>query len=394
MLFFIMISSVSLIRLIIIVPIALVCIAIGTGFGYIGINGGTAAALIIAPPIALTILKVISNYNEYIDEVLNPFRGLFDPSELEDKEFDLNVLQIFDATTFSLFVFMAFIANFLTKLEGISNIVSILFSIIIVIVGVVNLFALKYNKIVQILFMMMDGCVTVLSLLLIPICETFVSVIESSIGPRWNIILFFVVLNLLFPIILNIALILSHHKSIREKYKSNSYRWFEVADVSQKVVYAILAAYDIPWACAGLQIAWMIVFCIIMSCDSVSDNVLNIGESFVLIIVNILVAVNNKSNKLFPFSLCVGLIVIACLPVVVASYCFFIFDFKFGQSDLFDHSDSDDFVAAAQEKVFGFNYQAMKYLYILGCYGIPVACFLYGINIPLIYEKVRSKDTY
>lgn len=219
---------------------------------------------------------------------------------------------------------------------------------------------------------MMDGCVTVLSLLLIPSCETFVSVIESPTGPKWNIVLFFVVFNLIFPILLNIALILCEHKSTKDKYKDGWYKWFETADVSQKIIYAIIATYNYPWACAGLQIAWMIAYCIFLPCSSVSDNVLNIGESLVLIIVNILIAVNSESKKLFPFGLCIGLMVVACLPVIIASYCFFIFDFSFGESN--------------KEVDSGLNFKAMRIYYIFCLFGIPIACLLYGMNVPMIYD--------
>lgn len=390
--FYIILLLVGLLKVVYIVPLALFCIAFGAGWGYIGISTGWACALIIVPPLIFSGITTGDNYIVSFHDKMNPFYEMFDIKALKGRaDMTVSILQITAATVFSIFVFMCFISNVLTKLEGICDIVVSLFAIIIVVILIVNLIVYKLKKILVTINILIDGSITVLSLLLVPICETFVAVIESTIGPKWYIIFFFVVINLMFPIALKIALILSYHKSIRETYREGDFKWFEVADVSQKIAYAILAAYDIPWACFALQVVWMIVYCIIRPCDSVSDNVLNIGEAFVLIIVNGVVAVSAMiNNKLFPFELCVAFIVLACLPVIIASYCFFCCDFKFGKSSIFDKiNDTEATLAKAKEKALGINVEALQYLYILCLYGIPISCFIYGTNIPFIYGKVR-----
>lgn len=391
MIFFILSCSTEIDRVIFLFPLIFFSIILGVGFGFLGVSTGWAAGLITVGAIFVigSIIFLRIGSDEMLNKLINPIKLMFNLKELENVKIEITIFQVTFATTCSLLIFLIVISNILTKFTSICNIVTILFSIIIVVNSIASIVAAMMKKVLRLINILIDGCFTVLSLLLVPTCETFVAVIESQIGPKWYIVLYFSVINLMFPIVLSVVLILSEHKNVREKYKNGIRKWFEVGDVLQKVLYAMLAAYDIPWACVGVQAAWIVLFCIARPCNAISDNVMCIGESLVLIIVNIIVAVNADSDKLFPLSLCVGLIVLACLPVIIASYCFFIWDFSFGRSDLFEKKGRQ-FAAAVTEKVIGINVNSFRFLNSLCNYMIPISLLLYGMNIPFMYGKVRA----
>lgn len=132
MLFFILIATIGLLSTLVIIPLALAFIALGAGLMYTSINLGIGIVVII---ISLIAMVYFAGYGYiYIFEFVgfNRYHGIL-LTENEDNDDSgglyIHAVQIIGAVSFSLLVFFSFIANVLTELSGVSNIVSILFAL-------------------------------------------------------------------------------------------------------------------------------------------------------------------------------------------------------------------------------------------------------------------------
>lgn len=349
-----------------------VCVGfLGAGFSLIGVDKTGAIIVIVMSLIFLIVLIILA---------------IIDPCHLKQYfGFGATPFRIISSLVFGLLIICCVLSQYLLCKEELVFILSIISGAVFGLGLFVNFIALCTSLIPRILYMFFTLTLTISSLLVVPTCEIFVSVIESSIGPLWYVVLAFVFYNIIFPLALDVVLILSYDRDIITKYKCEAFFWFEVLDKLQKIIYAILASYDIPWACFGLQLVWMIVYIAFRPCKARSDNVLNIGESLVLMIVNIIVAVTSKSDTLFPFEVCVFFICFSCVPIIVASYTFFMCDFTMGGALSAEGSD-DSFGFDMDSDDEGGSFTAVSILCMISA---PIAVLIYGMNFEFLFRKVR-----
>ncbi|OHT16217.1 hypothetical protein TRFO_13382 [Tritrichomonas foetus] len=357
---FICTLTIGVILIFFLFPIQIVCALFGVGLGYIGINKKNSL-----------IYGIIGGILFFV--FVFPLYCFVNRNTFEEGPSKITRIQIFGATCYSPVVFYAVLFPIITLKPTIGQFVTFFFAAIGGLSFILNFVAICVGEFKVITYLIiLITCVN--SLLLVPGCESFITVIESPIGPRWPIIAFFSVFGILFPIIVSYVQIKS--KRIADKYRSRTLNYFEVADTMHKVIYAIVAAYDYPWVCLGIECAWLIAVLILRPFSGVGDNVLMAGEAIVMIISNLVTGIYDKNGKLFSFAVCVTLLVLACLPVVIAAYCFFIFDIG---------GEKDEDIPSEDLKKGTHLYKFFSFI------TIPIAYLLYGANAPFIYQRLYAK---
>ena len=214
--------------------------------------------------------------------------------------------------------------------------------------------------------------VNLLSLLIIPSTENFSILMNSSLYKNdYRIIVGYVVNSLIFPIFITIMLILSNYPIITSKYKENNlYYYFEFVDIVRQIAYAIVAEFDIIWACIGIEIFWFLLILILRPYVNKSDYSLAFGNSFVLLVTNGTAIYAKMHNTLsFSFAVSLTFVILACIPSIISIYLYFIFDFDDGLND-------DDFDVRDEK----FEYM----FYGVGFVATPVTLVAFGMYIPLL----------
>lgn len=218
--------------------------------------------------------------------------------------------------------------------------------------------------------------VNLLSLLIIPSTENFAILMNSSLYKNnYRIIIGYVVNSLIFPVLITIMLILSNYPTITSKYKDNNlYCYIEFVDIVRQIAYAIVAEFDIIWACIGIEIFWFLLILILRPYVNKSDYSLAFGNSFVLLVTNGTALYANMHNTLsFSFAVSLTFLILACIPSIVSIYLYFIFDF--------DDNLYDDDYNVRDEK---FEYM----FYGVGFVATPITLVVFGMYIPLLMTTI------
>ena len=165
-------------------------------------------------------------------------------------------------------------------------------------------------------------------------------------------------------------------RDIYDKYKKgfDFYLLFELFDVIKQICFAIVAGLDLPWACLIIEIGWCIALFSIFPYQNKSEYCLSFGSSFVVIVSNAASLYAEYTNKAdFSFTFAVIVVVLACLPPIIALYIHFCCDFKVDDDD-----DDDDFIDNNDEINIFFPYIT------------PFVWLFYGLNVSLIQMNYCS----
>lgn len=222
--------------------------------------------------------------------------------------------------------------------------------------------------------------ISCLSLLIIPSTQNFAELMKGFYANKWNCIIGYLGITLIFPIVTTFFMIKTRFQGVCEKYKKNKskinwYCYVELVDIIRQVVYAIVAAYDLPIVCICIEIAWFILILISRPYCNVSDYSLSFGNSLVVLMSNSAAVYSNyRSWGLFSFKTTVIFVIVACIPAVVSAYLFFIFDFN---------TKPDK---SKNKKVNDGNLRA---IYLISSIVGPAICFIIGSNLVIIIGGIN-----
>lgn len=223
---------------------------------------------------------------------------------------------------------------------------------------------------------------TILTLLIIPSTEHFIELMNSKYYNDWRCIVSYIVLSLLFPLLLTLFNILTEHDSIIGKYKDTSCckcnfsYYVELIDIFRQLLYAIMASYDIVWVCLSIDLAWAVFIAICRPYRNKSEYILTWGNCLVTVMSNsVVIHASRKDIEKISLTVTVILVVAGCLPAIAAMYVFFWVDFDVDANSL----DKKELV------MNGFN---LKFALVM----TPISWFLFGVNLPLIDNKVYKQD--
>lgn len=148
-----------------------------------------------------------------------------------------------------------------------------------------------------------------------------------------------------------------------------------MVDIVKQIAYVIAAEYDVTLACIAIEAFWFILIIITHPYQNISDYSLAFGSSLVLFLANGgAIYMNYNGNGFFSFKLTVIFVIIACVPAIVSSYLFFIFDFN-GKIEDSDSSSIKD--------------NNLKSVFLISLIVAPLAWLVFGTNLPSLLEEVE-----
>lgn len=168
----------------------------------------------------------------------------------------------------------------------------------------------------------------VLSLLYLPTVNHFVNLMSNGEYKRnWNCIVGFINFGILLPLVLILLMMFS--TNVTEKYRKRKLVFYEIVDMIRQLIYAFVSAYDVVYACIAVEVVWMIVIISHHPYCVASEYVLQIGNSLILLISNIVIVVYKAIIKdVLSFYASLGIVIAACLPAILSLFVFFGKDFE------------------------------------------------------------------
>lgn len=350
---------------------------VGAGFGYIGFQKSIVIGLLVTALVIVVIFVVSYFFFEDFFLKISTLIIYFFEEEGEMSESNWIIFSF----PFSIAVLVASIlltpifkkSSQLTKIYSIVMIVIILLVLIIetVIILLRKFFAKSES---DYRFKALSLGLTCFQLLIVPATKYFMVVISDVYKYDWRCFCAYIVFSIILPISLTVVLILAKVQIMIHKYKNHWYAFAEVVEIVRQVIYAILAALDIPWACIGIEIAWIILVFAFRPYIQVSEYVIQCGNSLVIIAETaVCLAADHNGTEFLTFNVSIALVVVACIPAILALYIFFIFDFGYKPEDKT-------------------NNELVTYMATAVKFASPIAWMIYGLGIPLI--ELSTKPQY
>lgn len=217
-----------------------------------------------------------------------------------------------------------------------------------------------------------------LSLLTVPQAESFVTLLQGNHHKKWNIFVGYIFNSFIIPILINILMIFCYSKKVVSKYKDrNGFKFsclviIEMIDTVRKIAFALVSAFDIIWACVGIEVFWLILVIATRPYKNVSDYFISIGESLIVLASNSAILVSNYTDKkVFNFTITLIIVFLACLPTVLALIFYFVCDFE---TEIKDDLDSD----------YGDDEDSALLMNLFGMIALPITCLTFGMNMPMV----------
>ena len=216
-----------------------------------------------------------------------------------------------------------------------------------------------------------------LPLLIIPSTESFFSLIQDDKITIWNLVLGYVVISLLFPIFLNIIMVISNSPDLASKYKQtndslNKYYFFEIGDIGKQIIYSICAEYNAIWGCVFVEVAWVVLVLIFRPYKMISEYFITILNSIVITFSNSVILYSNYHYlSKFSFKSTIIAVAIICFPAIISIYVYFIKDF---------HPNDDESDEEKEEHVL--------FLSTIIIYIAPIIWYFYGLSAWTTYTGV------
>ena len=152
--------------------------------------------------------------------------------------------------------------------------------------------------------------------------------------------------------------------------------FFTLADFIKQLAFAFVSAYDIPWACFGIELFWVLFIFSVMEYNSKSEIVSGVGSSIVVIISTVVsIVCKYKKTGFLSLGASVSLVIIACIPAILSLYAFFGFDFEL--------CGDDDDAEEEEEKSLNKAYSFIAFLIMLMT---PWFSLFFGMFIPVIVD--------
>lgn len=224
-----------------------------------------------------------------------------------------------------------------------------------------------------------DFTMQMVSLCIIPSTELFANLMSTNFGARWCVVVSFLALTVILPIIITLILLWCDYESLTDQYRDIDLffcccdiKYLQVVDIIQKVAYALLATFDISSGCIALEIAYLLL---IIRCpyNNVSDNVLAIGETLVLIVANI---ASILGSKVFSFEVSISVFAAAWVPVVLATILYFLRDFE--NAITAELHDPDHEIETDSFKNLSFSFVILA----------PLSWLFFGTNLRLMISTI------
>lgn len=318
---------------------------IGVGIGFFGINLKLALILTLVP---IGIIFIISFFCFKCD-LLTVFK-IFDPNA---KTFDCcpnehNRLKNTFSLTTSLIVLTSVLLpvfiinnnNNLGKLYYYACSICVSTCFIIELIYIFGIVGLENFEETKSLIKLISFAFQIYPLLIVPATEYFSIVVQNEYKNDWRCIIGYVFFSLLLPIALVVFMIIGNVSDVVDKYHDNYYAYIEIVDIIKQVVYAIVAAFDIPWACVGIEIGWLVLIFGLRPFVQISEYVIQAGNSLIIIIETVVcIVVSSRGNGFLNFATSVTFVVLAFIPAIAGFYVYFIVDFDPSEDD----SSDDDF---------------------------------------------------
>ncbi|KAK8892894.1 hypothetical protein M9Y10_030145 [Tritrichomonas musculus] len=209
----------------------------------------------------------------------------------------------------------------------------------------------------------------ILTLFYIPTVEHFVSIMTGDYKKNWNCIIGLISFGFLLPLF--VIIITSQTIAVRKKYRNRKCIIYEVLDMFRQIAYAFVSAFDIPYACIGIECFWLILTIFPHPYNDKSEYSLQIGNSLILIISNIIVIAYDKLKMgLLSFYFSIIIIAVACVPAIMALFLFFKYDFDIEEaSEDSERKKAPSIIIAIL--LTGYN---------------PISWMFFGMIIPVIVE--------
>lgn len=196
---------------------------------------------------------------------------------------------------------------------------------------------------------------------------------KSEYKNNANCIFGYLVLSLLIPLTILITMVYMEDPDIYDKYKKD-YFLFEFIDFGRQIAYAFSAAYDEPWACLSFELLYVLSFSIVRPFESLCQYVLQGGNSFIVILGNVIALICKYSKINFlSFEVSISLACIACIPAILSFYIYFATEFE--KEDEKKEKD-DKYIKEDISSIISYEFFIIS----------PIALFFYGIFVPLIME--------
>ncbi|KAK8876490.1 hypothetical protein M9Y10_006704 [Tritrichomonas musculus] len=351
---------------------------LGIGLGYIQMDTKKVIFLLVAVFVIIVVVLFLGCCccgGDFLDFVSHVFESVTDvnPEDVADAIF----LKFSFALAQSLLVITLLLtpilikSSKLTKIYSIALIVVIILSIIIEIT--INCLVDCGNLDMENEYKYISFGLTCFSLIIVPATKYFMIVNNEVYKNNWRCIFGYIFFSLLLPVALTVMMIIAKVPSMVRKYKNRWYAFIEVVDIVRQVVYAIVAALDIPWACIGLEIGWLILMFAVRPYKYFSDYVLQCGNSLIIIVeTSVCIAADRNGTGFLTFSVSLALVIIACIPAVLSLFIFFLLDFGYSPSDKSD------------EELVYMMAMVVKY-------ASPFAWIIYGFGVPLIEKTTKSE---
>lgn len=219
-------------------------------------------------------------------------------------------------------------------------------------------------------------------ILIIPGTEYFITIINDYYKNNWRVIIGYVFFIILVPITVTYLIADTKDLKLAKKFRSEKLEYFTLFEYIKDVAFAIVASYDFQLACIIIEGAFFLLILIFRPYKNISYYILSCGNSAVVVIENIVVwLVDRKGNEIIDFKKAILMVVCACIPVVVALYIYYIFDYDIYGSR--EESDDDDESLEKNDD----DEDPVENVFILGLLikvGSPIAWTAFGITIPIL----------
>lgn len=357
-----------------------VSLMLGSGLGYFKYNLKKALGITIPCVIIIIIFSLLHN------SMIN----FYDFLEKRNKyQFTFAVLSTCIIMTGIMSPVLIFRVGFTLVFIGIVSGFCFLSMVIEFLVHICHKY--KSSQILNIKRRLYSFCINCFSLLLVPATDVFMKIMKND-GKLWNVITIYIGNIILLPIVLTFFLIILGSSGIKSKYKeskiSELVSSIELIDIIKQILYSIVAALDLPWACIVIEFGWCILIVCTWPYSDKSEYSLSFGNSLIMFISNgIALYGNYKDNLYFSFKFSIILVCIACLPAIISIYIYFIFDFKPLDSD----SDSSIIEGSDMDSCSGpfMDYNSLEYLIF---FITPFIWIFYGLSISLLTENIVNKN--
>lgn len=391
-------------------------ISFGAGFGFIGINNLCTILLTIISGILLFIFclliyfhvikensktKILDDKADAIEKVSGKFIiNSSDDSEIEEIEIEykpnklcgyypLNNFINTRSFILSCIIFTALIIPYSLYRSKLQYMIAVFIGIFVLIFFSVECLLIEKFRFT---FRFEESHYKVIclfanfySLFIVPNTEKFVEIMESFYGKKWNLIIGYIFNCLVNSLALSFFLIMVNYDEMVQKYKLTKsekeykfnllsfYSLFEIGDTIRQIAYAILSAYDIIWACVGIEIAWFVLIVVFRPYRNVSDYTLAFGTTTILIISNgAILYTEYNDNKTFSFTITILLVFGACIPPVLSFILFFLFDFGREEVEINEYA-----------KVW--KYEMLRILSFSLEIFLSLSWLAYGFYIPMLF---------